>query len=527
MSTVQNQLERMRALMNYGLKNEEKQYSSVEYQKKGADGKTYGIVREGTKYYIKVSEDKGSNLMKESFDYIGGFCNRKNNEYSSYANALKQFDLKMISLKEANSADKDIIIESWNPETSEYNKIKATDSMKKELARQREIMENAKKIDESKECNGSECKDKGKKNFYPKEITDYNGKKIKSNGGDPFTETSKMGQAKNNIKKEGKEAKETLTENDTLAWNRNKDYMDKSHGTEIGDTAPFDDKEGRDIDDNDSKDYSTSEMKNGVVEEETAMHVSQDQNSPSVGVNEIGDDDPFTEKPKGIQEAEGEDDFEVGNGDEDLDVDIDNDGDDDVDIDLELDDDDEFGDGDVDDDEIFSDSEDTDGEEDMLGQIMDKLESIDDRLSAIESANDVDTEFDDDGELYDDEDFDDEDFDDEDFDDDEDGDVEVEFNSDEPVDDNVVETKGYKLALLEDRLDDFGKHPAYRKTPFQLPPTNGQMKHYDGEYDMNDDSVYNEQPYGEKIGSGAPFEVDPEKIENAIAESIIRVLGKK
>ena len=191
MSTVQNQLERMRALMNYGLKNEEKQYSSVEYQKKGADGKTYGIVREGTKYYIKVSENKGSNLMKESFDYIGGFCNRKNNEYSSYANALKQFDLKMISLKEANSADKDIIIESWNPETSEYNKIKATDSMKKELARQREIMENAKKIDESKECNGSECKDKGKKNFYPKEITDYNGKKIES-----MVETHSLKQAK-------------------------------------------------------------------------------------------------------------------------------------------------------------------------------------------------------------------------------------------------------------------------------------------------------------------------------------------
>ena len=46
-------------------------------------------------------------------------------------------------------------------------------------------------------------------------------------------------------------------------------------------------------------------------------------------------------------------------------------------------------------------------------------------------------------------------------------------------------------------------------------------------YDMNDDSVYSEQPYGQGIGSGAPFEVDPEEITNAIAESIKKILKKK
>ena len=49
-----NTMNRMKSLMNYGLKTENKQaYSTVEYQKVGADGKVYGIVREGTKYYIK------------------------------------------------------------------------------------------------------------------------------------------------------------------------------------------------------------------------------------------------------------------------------------------------------------------------------------------------------------------------------------------------------------------------------------------------------------------------------------------
>jgi hypothetical protein len=45
---------------------------------------------------------------------------------------------------------------------------------------------------------------------------------------------------------------------------------------------------------------------------------------------------------------------------------------------------------------------------------------------------------------------------------------------------------------------------------------------------MNDDSVRNDNPYGEKIGDGAPFEIDPEAIDNAIAEAINRMRnGKK
>ena len=43
---------------------------------------------------------------------------------------------------------------------------------------------------------------------------------------------------------------------------------------------------------------------------------------------------------------------------------------------------------------------------------------------------------------------------------------------------------------------------------------------------MNDDSAKSEEPYGRSIGKGKPFEVNPETIENAIAESIIKVLKK-
>jgi hypothetical protein len=75
------------------------------------------------------------------------------------------------------------------------------------------------------------------------------------------------------------------------------------------------------------------------------------------------------------------------------------------------------------------------------------------------------------------------------------------------------------------KLDDFGKHPAYQKKVMELPPKD--LQEFPGYYDMNDDSVRNDAPYGEKIGDGAPFDIDPDSIDNAIAESVKRILKKK
>ena len=79
--------------------------------------------------------------------------------------------------------------------------------------------------------------------------------------------------------------------------------------------------------------------------------------------------------------------------------------------------------------------------------------------------------------------------------------------------------------MKEDRLNDFGKHPAYQKRVMNLPPNN--MQEFPGYYDMNDDSVDNDSPYGEQIGDGTPFSVDPQELEDAIVESIQRNLKKK
>jgi hypothetical protein len=79
--------------------------------------------------------------------------------------------------------------------------------------------------------------------------------------------------------------------------------------------------------------------------------------------------------------------------------------------------------------------------------------------------------------------------------------------------------------LKEDEFHYFGQHPAYQKEPMELPEPNHQEK--EGYYDMNDESAENTEAFGNEIGDGAPFEVDPKVIENAIAESIRRILKKK
>ena len=55
------------------------------------------------------------------------------------------------------------------------------------------------------------------------------------------------------------------------------------------------------------------------------------------------------------------------------------------------------------------------------------------------------------------------------------------------------------------KLNDFGKHPAWQKKIMSLPPKD--MQEFPDYYDMNDDSVKNDTPYGKNIGDGAPFSI--------------------
>ena len=138
MSKKDEQIARMQGLMTYGIGGRTKK-TPVTESIEGPDNKVYAIIREGSKYYIK-SAPKGSELVTESFDYIGGFMNKKNNEFSSYNLASKHLELKVRSLNESYGVNK--TVELLNPEKKESLMVEMTDSMKNSIARYREIMNN-------------------------------------------------------------------------------------------------------------------------------------------------------------------------------------------------------------------------------------------------------------------------------------------------------------------------------------------------------------------------------------------------
>ena len=531
MNKFDNQISRMKAMMNYGLQTESKsQYSDIEYKRVGADGKMYGIVREGTKFYIKVS-DKTANVLKENFDYIGGFRNRKDHEYTSYANALKNFEMKMHSLNEASNKKDSIIIESWNPDRKEMLTVEATDKMRREIARQRQIMGNATMIQEKKnytvdlteaECCkvDKECAATQKNNIAKK--SDGKGEPT-GQGGDPFTEKVCCEPANTQKTNGKKECKPVMEGEQTLAWNDNVDYLDTTHGTEIGDTAPFTEGEG-----------TEKEMKNGTVEEGAVMHNAQNQNTPAVGVGEVGDDAPFDETVK--EEMEGEE-VLTEEGDE-LETEEPMDDMEEEPMEDEMSDDelmdDEMGDEEVDFESDLDDmTDEVEVEEEFDDDMETRLSAIEDLLSKIADKVGVST-FDDDN-LYDEEGESDEIEGEDDFLADDEMDMEApevdgeEIDADDMEDDDdveVFESRNYRKAMLkEEEFHYFGQHPAYQKEPMELPEPNHQEK--EGYYDMNDDSVENTEAFGNEIGDGAPFEVDPQAIENAIAECVKRILKKK
>ena len=75
------------------------------------------------------------------------------------------------------------------------------------------------------------------------------------------------------------------------------------------------------------------------------------------------------------------------------------------------------------------------------------------------------------------------------------------------------------------KLDDFGKHPAYRKKPMTTPPNADSEK--DGYKDWNDDSAKGEEPFGKKIGSSAPFDEAVRLLADAVVRQVMENIKKK
>ena len=84
MPSFEETLARMKGLYTYGKELNESsnlKTHTLEHHAVAADGVTYGIIRENSKYYIK-SAQKGKETIAEAYEYLGGFCNKKNYEYN-------------------------------------------------------------------------------------------------------------------------------------------------------------------------------------------------------------------------------------------------------------------------------------------------------------------------------------------------------------------------------------------------------------------------------------------------------------
>lgn len=548
MSSFENTLSRMKDLYTYGKELNESSKSNaytLEHSAMAADGKTYGIIRECNKYYIK-SASKGKETIAESYEYIGGICNKKNYEYSSYNNALKNFELKMASINEA--CDGKVNISTLDPFKKGDFIVEGTERMKDEIARQRQIMFNVSMLmNEGTEIGA------GRKN----DVVKFDGKQPEAENGKKGDEC--VADKKADAKPEYAGSKTNGVDKKVAPFNNNttkcEDQLKEECecGSESCDCKKDWGSEGI------GKGKDPKKMGWGIDGQQTVNEEEEDwaskglPSTPGVGeadsdhnnqpfnktVNEE-EDMEFADDVEGDDvdvDAEGEEDFDFGTED---DMDFDSEGEEDFEGEDEMDmeDDAEF----VDDEEDFDVEG---GNDDIMAQIEElqaQIDALKAQLEGGEEELDVEDDMDFDAEGEEDFGMEDDEFGDEesldaelDAEDDMDFDAEGEddFEGEDEMDmedDALMESKRDKMnsivesvvnsILSEDEIHAWGKHPGYQKKPMELPST-GQDKNQWGE-DWNDESVYSEQPFGTKIGDGAPFE----KMVNAITKDVVNKLSE-
>jgi len=521
--SAEEQIATMQHLINYGVNESTKnsQKPVVEYKRKAANGKTYGIIRESTKYYIMEAPQKDTEVLAEDFDYIGGFNNRKENEYSSYSKASNALDLKLMAINETVNKKDRIIIEAPKPKADWEDNI--TESMRQEINRFKTITANVATIlkedkghgevpsehtlPEAPAQNPSDKKvnapfvysgvAKGEKDFKEEEHNhetagtpfDKNGeitsekmqsdKKPSGHGDETYKEKPKYG-PKNNISAEnpsggkvvrvnenGNKIRLKLTEEQVLAWNDNKDYMDTSHGTSVGSSDPFTDELGADS--NQTKAHTDPIHENDG--KSVVYDYPNDQNVPNgTGDVDTEDGDPYIELVCEVDSMDA-----AGFGDEDDDVpfpEVEDDLEDETMDDLEDGTDDEWYKGDEDEFEV------------ELDEPNDDEAYNNDNLAGLDLDNWADL-----GDDY---------------------------------EDDLYENRRRRLS--EDKLDVWGKHPAYRKKPMTLPP-NKEVA-INGAREWDDESAQGEEPFGKRIGSSSPFDKLVSQISEAVKKSLYGIKKK-
>lgn len=558
MPTFEESLARMKTLYTYGKDlNESKNVPlhTLEYHAIAANGRAYGIVKECNKYYIKTAP-KDKELVAEAYDYIGGISRKKDYEYESYPLASRHFELKINSINE--SCESETNISTLDPFKKNTILAESTDKFANELARQRQIMYNVSMLmNESTEI-GADRKDDVVKydKAQPEAEKGAKGDKLEGSKDGKAVLDKDFKKKTNGVdKKVGPFDQDAPKTADQLKENCEGGSCEKDWGSEgIG--------KGRDPK---SIGWEIDGQKT-VNEEEEDWASKGLPSTPGVGDADTDhNNDPFNKAVNEGEETDVEDtnvedpDITV---DDDTDIDTDGEGEEnyyddlDSDMDSESMSDTDLDAGVNDEDGSFEDGEDIsddDMTDDSTADLQAKIDELQAQIDALRSQIDGENTLDDTDSNIDDVDVDDDVPTDDTTDDiegssNDEGDFNAEFNDvegdefdgdsmdnldgdgeDSTYDDDIKECGDGSMSpigldslnenaqkrvsnlvdsivkdiLAENELHDFGKHPGYRKKPMEL-PTTGEDKNQWGR-DWNDESVHNETPFGEKIGSSAPF----------------------
>lgn len=540
--------DKMLHLMNYGKVNEDVKKintATLEHSEQGADGKWYGIVKESNKYYIKVSPLKKTNILTEDFDYIGGFKYRGENEYTSYNLAVKQFELKLMSLKEAYGDRNNIIVEEKDPNAFQQIMTESSLSMRNEIERQRQIMKNSSTI--LKEDSGI----KSYKLNHPGD-SESNGKATDpAKQGDPFTDekgakyqedrdsatTSEKPENLGNPFDEGvKGGKEDIGDNKT---SKSPKDLGNEDGKKVNDLGKAMDKNGSVAIQSPSggKVVKVEENKENPTQRDTEIGDNTTTEDPAklgepfdncVNINELSMDDEenilldTAEDGIGSEDEIQIDDTIMSGDDEPVDQ---------IEIDSELENlesGNEFGEEDIE--TRIAELEAKIAElEAVIGDEEGSIEGLGDDLEGGNEFGEEDFDFDSMGELGEDE-------------------MEENFfhNPNVPDDEQLpappeevtFESNMKNLTLKNGKLikedgtvlHDFGKHPGYQKAPFTTPTNaNKTTDQENGSEDWNDESVEGEKPFGTQIGKSDPFVklITDAIIDECVKSGIFKKVDKK
>lgn len=468
------QLERMEYLMGYRMPMKESTRSNVEYYAEAANGKFYGIVKEGTKYYIKECKDATKANLAESYDYIHGITSKKENEYKSYNEATKQFELKFMSLNEAYGGNVKTSVVDFKKNEKTLNYL--TEEARKELDRMHAILENSTTI--------------GMKNTGNPEAPKT--ASFSASIGHPFEEKAeakldkdlKATASKPEAQGEPFEKEEKVTDADLESdkapkgCESCKDYEDAKYvpADAVAAKKPAGGK--------------VVKVNESLTEDDDILGMDAEEDGEPLVDNEIVSDE---ELDRLLSDGEDVTDYEFsremsGEGEE---------------FEPELEPEGEVSDKEfTPDEEYMTDDEYSRRTMESKFSLKQIVESVCDNIMKEFTEPEAETE---------------------------------EITEEEeiaPVEEEPVVTESFNKMLSRiikeeiTNLNVFGKHPGYRKKPMTT-PANKEVVKTSGDKDWNDDSVKGEQPFGQKIGSSAPYEETVKMLTDAVMKTIKESIKKK